>query len=51
MTKMNKELKLIDNKLYIKIKSIEKIDGDFYRITFMNGQTFLIKGDKNEMLW
>lgn len=45
---MSKEVKLIDNKIYIQIKSIEKIDDEFYRITFMNGQTYLIKGGSNE---
>ena len=45
---MNKEVKLIDYKIYIQIKSIEKIDDEFYEITFMNGQIFLLRGDSNE---
>lgn len=45
---MNKEVKLIDNKLYIQIESIEKIDDEFYRITFMNGQMCLLKGGSDE---
>lgn len=45
---MNIEVKFIDNKIYIQIKSIEKIDDEFYRITFMNGQMYIIKGGSNE---
>lgn len=45
---MDKEIKLIDNKLYMQIKSIEKIDDEFYEITFMNGQIFLLRGISNE---
>ena len=45
---MSSEIKLIDDKLYIQIKSVEKIEHGLYKIEFMNGQTFLIKGVPNE---
>lgn len=45
---MSEEIKHIDNKLYIQIKSIEKIDNGIYKIEFINGQIFLLKGDLNE---
>ena len=34
----------ISNKLYISIKSIEKIEDKIYKIEFMNGQVFLLRG-------
>ena len=45
---MSEEVKHIDNKLYIQIKSIEKIENEIYKIEFINGQIFLLKGDINE---
>lgn len=41
---MNKKIINIDNKLYIQIKSIEIIKDNIYKIEFMNGQVFLLKG-------
>lgn len=42
-----KEIINIGDKLYIQIKSIEKINDEIYKIIFVNGQTYLMKGGSN----
>lgn len=41
---------IYNNRIYLEIKSIEQIEDDLCKVELINGQTFLVKGEINDLV-